>query len=162
MRCTWRCLGTRDGRFTQADGRLIPFVDISEFRKVLTSEISNRQVSKDLLVEWYTKFIRKILNKCTVKRKATVARYKEIEEVKQECIIERQQLLPAQRTRGKIEDIIASIHEGYVRRKKTLKSLILTAKQESWKELCANLENDVCGQGYRVATRCPRSHQCSI
>ncbi|KAJ8939664.1 hypothetical protein NQ314_011053 [Rhamnusium bicolor] len=74
----------------------------------------------------------------------------EIEVQRTKCLEKRRQLTRANRNNGGRANS-AELNEEYRRCKRELRNLIDRSKRKHWRELCDDLENDIWGNGYRIA-----------
>ncbi|KAJ8965134.1 hypothetical protein NQ314_004359 [Rhamnusium bicolor] len=73
-----------------------------------------------------------------------------IEVQRTKCLEKRRQLTRANRNNGGRANS-AELNEEYRRCKRELKNLIDRSKRKHWRELCDDLENNIWGNGYRIA-----------
>ena len=77
---------------------------------------------------------------------------REIAEVRKECEMKRRILRRKNRSRAPIEQI-EEAKNNYKQKRKELTKMIKKTKEEKWKTLCKELENNVWGTAYQVLTK---------
>lgn len=69
------------------------------------------------------------------------------------CNIQRRKRTRARRNRNQNAEEMQNLQRTYKAEKTAYKKEINASKKSKWRELCNELENDVWGQGYKIATR---------
>nr|CAI5836285.1 unnamed protein product [Callosobruchus analis] len=76
----------------------------------------------------------------------------EIERKKRECVSLRRE--KTRKNRGDCSPtVIAELQEQYKKSRKELRLMIIRSKEQLWKNVCTEINDDVWGNGYKIATR---------
>lgn len=135
--------------------KVVTFFEPSKFRNELlsTGPKTERAMSAQQLKQFILKAQRVATRSET--RKTNLVPYwwnKDIESKRKEVIAARRALTRA-RKRQLPEEEIQSMEEQSKKARNELKNFINKAKKNSWRELCDKLQEDIWGDGYRIAVK---------
>lgn len=139
---------TATDRNRTARNRARHSIDNRKMEEVLRSTLTEQDIAKTL----YTLRNAQDDSSLTAPNNARSASYwwnADIAKQREACNKHRRIITRARRS-GTIND---NMIRDYKSSRKTLKDLINTSKRLRWRELCAELENDIWGQGYKIAMK---------
>lgn len=119
-----------------------------------------RQIMRDAVITNETNLVENIISACdsTMKKRGTNKRKEvfwwnaSIKELREKCIKTRRKLTRCRRRQAGSDECKA-LEDSYRSIRSNLKQEIKNAKSKCWKDLCAELEKDLWGNAFQIATK---------
>lgn len=124
--------------------------NISEYWGTLEKLPNNQETLTSKITEACNASFKKLGGRST--RKPIYWWSQEIAYARTRCIKARR-LITRRRTRKANDDEISRLHQDYKTQRNTLKKLIKTSKYQAWKKLISEIDEDIWGLGYKIATQ---------
>lgn len=142
----WKYKSTDEGRVTESltrrirDNKPTNYEELGEMlQNICQDALRKPRTGRKKEIYWWSEQIANSRKMCTQnRRKLTRARKK---------------LGANEVGRERTEQDINEIEEEYKKSKKKLKNEIQKAKNAHWEALCKDIDNDIWGKGYRIATK---------
>nr|CAI5852388.1 unnamed protein product [Callosobruchus analis] len=131
------------------------------YQSILKEEIRTSFAAENVLYmsfDEYTETIRRISQKCQVRREddQRLRLYwwnSDIEQMRKECLKMRRHITREVKRRRLSNQAREEMNTSYRELKRLLRNLIRRAKLKAWKDLCDELDEDIWGDGYKIAMK---------